>query len=88
MQDRQQFEQELATVLEADQIRREEPLSRHTGRTYIHSTKYTHNLSPRYYDFNTTSYLENSWFIWSIKLRRTSSPSVPLASAARAMMLS
>ena len=30
MQDRQQFEQELATVLEADQIRREEPLSRHT----------------------------------------------------------
>ena len=30
MQDRQQFEQELATVLEADQIHREEPLSRHT----------------------------------------------------------
>ena len=30
MQDRQQFEQELVTVLEADQIRREEPLSRHT----------------------------------------------------------
>lgn len=30
MQDRQQFEQELAAVLEADQIRREEPLSRHT----------------------------------------------------------
>ena len=30
MQDRQQFEQELATVLEADQIRREEPMSRHT----------------------------------------------------------
>ena len=30
MQDRQQFEQELETVLEADQIRREEPLSRHT----------------------------------------------------------
>lgn len=30
MQDRQQFEQELATVLETDQIRREEPLSRHT----------------------------------------------------------
>lgn len=30
MQDRQQFEQELATVLDADQIRREEPLSRHT----------------------------------------------------------
>lgn len=30
MQDRQQFEQELTTVLEAGQIRREEPLSRHT----------------------------------------------------------
>ena len=30
MQDRQQFEQELAAVLKADQIRREEPLSRHT----------------------------------------------------------